>query len=184
MKTKNTLLITFALASVTALAACAQEPDTAAPTTSAADAPMSEMSEMAAMTHQTHDVAVLPLVVVSKSPTCGCCEQWVEHMRAAGFTLEVHNMANMNPVKERVGVPPGKGSCHTAEVAGYFIEGHVPAEDVQRLLAERPAARGLAVPGMPMGSPGMETPDGRAQPYEVLLIAHDGSATVYARHGD
>jgi hypothetical protein len=178
MKTKNTLLITFALASVTALAACAQAPDTAAPTTSA------PMSEMPTMTHQTHDVAALPLVVVSKSPSCGCCGQWVEHMRAAGFTLEVHNMANMNPVKERVGVPPGKGSCHTAEVAGYFIEGHVPAEDVQRLLAERPAARGLAVPGMPMGSPGMPVAPGHEQPYDVLLVAEDGSTSVYARHND
>ncbi|PKM09401.1 MAG: copper amine oxidase [Gammaproteobacteria bacterium HGW-Gammaproteobacteria-4] len=123
-------------------------------------------------------------MVVSKSPSCGCCGRWVEHMRAAGFELEVHNMDNMSPVKERVGVPPGKGSCHTAEVAGYFIEGHVPAEDVKRLLAERPDARGLVVAGMVMGSPGMEMPGGRVQPYRVELVAKDGSTTVYARHGD
>jgi len=175
MKTTNTLLITFALASVTALAVGAQEPDAAARTTH---------SSMSAMTHATHDAAALPLVVVSKSPTCGCCGLWVEHMREAGFTLEVHNMANMNPVKERVGVPPGKGSCHTAEVAGYFIEGHVPASDVQRLLAERPAARGLTAPGMPMGSPGMPVAPGHEQAYDVLLVAADGSTGVYARHVD
>src|SRR3546814_2792009 len=83
-------------------------------------------------------------------------------------------MANRNPVKERVGVPPGKGSRHTAEVAGYFIEGHVPAEDVQRLLAERPVARGLSVPGMPMGAPGMPVAPGQERPYDVLLVANDG----------
>lgn len=181
MKTKNSLLIAFALSSVTALAACAQAPDATAAKAATAQSPMPAMP---AMTHESHDAATLPLVVVSKSPTCGCCGLWVKHMRAAGFTLEVHDMANMNPVKERVGVPPGKGSCHTAEVAGYFIEGHVPAEDVKRLLAERPAARGLAAPGMPMGSPGMLAAPGHGQPYDVLLVAEDGSTSVYARHND
>ena len=90
----------------------------------------------------------------------------------------------MGPIKQRVGVPYAKGSCHTAEVGGYFIEGHVPATDVQRLLAERPDARGLAVPGMPAGSPGMELPDGTVHPYTVELVHRDGSTTGYARHGE
>lgn len=124
----------------------------------------------------------LPRMLVHKSASCGCCGLWVEHMQAAGFEVEVRNADNVNPIKERVGVPLGKGSCHTAEVDGYFIEGHVPAEDVKRLLAERPAAKGLTVPGMPAGSPGMEMPDGRTQPYTVELVRDDGSTSEFARH--
>jgi hypothetical protein len=126
----------------------------------------------------------LPKLVVHKSPYCGCCEQWVEHMEHAGFAVEVHEVVNLGPIKEALGVPAGAGSCHTAEIGGYFVEGHVPAQDIQRLLAEQPAAKGLAAPGMPQGSPGMPGPDGRGQPYEVLLIGADGSPTVHARHGD
>lgn len=125
----------------------------------------------------------LPLVVVTKTATCGCCHLWVEHMQKAGFPVEVHDVEDMGPAKERVGIPYGKGSCHTAEVGGYFVEGHVPAEDVKRLLAEKPAAKGLVLPGMPMGSPGMEVPDGRVQPYVVELVANDGSTSPYAHHG-
>ncbi|HLT05325.1 MAG TPA: DUF411 domain-containing protein [Pseudomonas sp.] len=124
-----------------------------------------------------------PLVTVHKTPWCGCCSQWIEHMREHGFEVSVIEAGDLGPVKERVGVPAGKGSCHTAEVEGYFLEGHVPAEDVHRLLAERPAARGLTVPGMPAGSPGMEQPDGYVQPYSVELIGEDGSAREWARHG-
>jgi hypothetical protein len=126
----------------------------------------------------------LPKLVVHKSPYCGCCEQWVEHMVHAGFDVEVQEVENLGPIKEALGVPPAAGSCHTAEIGGYFVEGHVPAEDVKRLLAERPTAKGLATPGMPLGSPGMPAPAGQGQPYEVLLIGTDGSATVYSRHGD
>lgn len=126
----------------------------------------------------------LPVVTVHKSRYCGCCLKWVEHMRAEGFEVRVVETEDMGPVKRRVGIPPAKGSCHTAEVEGYFVEGHVPAADVKRLLAERPKARGLTVPGMPAGSPGMETPDGRVQPYTVELISPEGQATPYARHGD
>lgn len=127
--------------------------------------------------------AVLPPVTVYKSPSCGCCGKWVEHMRNAGFTVEVRDVDNVHPVKMRVGVPVGKGSCHTAEVAGYFLEGHVPAADVKRLVTEKPAAKGLAVPGMPAGSPGMEVPDGRIQPYDVELVATDGSTRPFSHHG-
>ena len=124
----------------------------------------------------------LPLVVVHKNESCGCCNAWVDHMRAAGFTVEVRNEANLGPIKEQVGVPAGKGSCHTAEVGGYFVEGHVPAEDIKRLLAQKPDAKGLVLPGMPAGSPGMEMPDGRSEPYTVELVARDGSTALYARH--
>ncbi len=127
--------------------------------------------------------AALPTVLVHKSPSCGCCGVWVEHLRQAGFNVDVRDVDDMGPVKQRLGVPHGKGSCHTAEVGGYLVEGHVPAEDVKRLLAQRPAARGLVLPGMPMGSPGMEMPDGRVQPYTVELVAQDGSTTPFAHHG-
>ena len=126
--------------------------------------------------------AALPLVVVHKSPTCGCCESWITHMKAAGFPVEVKDVDNLDAIKTKVGVPYGKGSCHTAEVGGYFVEGHVPATDVKRLLAERPQAKGLTVPGMPAGSPGMEVPDGTVQPYDVELVALDGTTTVFAHH--
>jgi hypothetical protein len=124
----------------------------------------------------------LPLVTVHKSPYCGCCVKWIEHMQAAGFEVEVVDTDDMTPVKQRVGIPPGKGSCHTAEVGGYFVEGHVPADDVKRLLDEKPAARGIAVPGMPIGSPGMESPDGRVQAYEVQLIDENGLSSTYSTH--
>ena len=161
----------------------------APPPTSADTAPTATGTESAnkPATPKSLDSAkpagALPLLVVTKSPTCGCCHLWVEHMQNAGFKVEVHDVDDINLIKERVGVPYGKGSCHTAEVGGYFVEGHVPAEDVKRLLAERPDARGLTVPGMPMGSPGMEVPDGRVQPYAVELVARDGSTSEFAHHG-
>ena len=129
------------------------------------------------------DTAAGPRVVVYKSEGCGCCKLWVQHLQQAGYSTEVHDVENMGPIKERVGVPAGKGSCHTAEVGGYFLEGHVPAQDVKRLLREKPAAKGLTVPGMPLGSPGMEVPSGQVDEYEVLLVAKDGSTSVFARHG-
>jgi hypothetical protein len=126
--------------------------------------------------------ASLPLVVVHKNPSCGCCESWITHMKAAGFPVEVRDVDNLNAIKTKVGVPYAKGSCHTAEVGGYFVEGHVPAADVKRLLAARPQAKGLTVPGMPAGSPGMEVPDGTVQPYDVELVALDGTTTVFAHY--
>ena len=124
----------------------------------------------------------LPLVTVHKSPTCGCCTGWVEHMREAGFRVDVRDVDNLEPVKTRLGIPYGKGSCHTAEVGDYFVEGHVPASDIKRLLAEKPDAKGLVLPGMPLGSPGMEVPDGTVQPYTVEIIDQQGEATAFARH--
>lgn len=120
-------------------------------------------------------------VLVHKSPTCGCCNEWVTHLRESGFEVDVNETEDLNPIKTRLGVPANKASCHTAEVGGYFVEGHVPAEDIHRLLAERPKARGLAVPGMPIGSPGMG-PIGSGPPYVVELVAKDGASTHYATH--
>lgn len=125
----------------------------------------------------------LPEVAVYKSATCECCKRWAQHLRNAGFAVKPRNLDNLNAVKQRVGVPAGMGSCHTAEIAGYFVEGHVPAEDIKRLLAERPDAKGLTVPRMPTGSPGMEVPSGEVRPYDVLVVARDGSTAVFAHHG-
>jgi hypothetical protein len=122
-------------------------------------------------------------VTVFKNESCGCCKLWVRHLQNAGFSVEVHDIDNLGPTKERVGIPVAMGACHTAEVGGYFVEGHVPAEDIKRLLRERPDAKGLTVPGMPAGSPGMEVPSGQSQPYDVYLVSKDGTTSVYAHHG-
>jgi len=122
----------------------------------------------------------LPTVKVYKSPTCGCCNKWVEHMKANGFKVVTHDMDDVTPHKKRLGVPVGMGSCHTAEVGGYLVEGHVPAADVKRLLAEKPKAKGLVSPGMPQSAPGMDMPG--KQPYEILLVRQDGSTSTFARH--
>jgi len=118
-------------------------------------------------------------VVVYKSPYCGCCGQWIKHMWANGFDVAVRNVDDVDPIKTANGIPPGLASCHTALVGGYVVEGHVPADLVQRLLAERPPARGLAVPGMPASAPGMDQPTG--EPYTVLLVKKDGGTAAYAR---
>lgn len=117
-----------------------------------------------------------PKVVTYKSPTCGCCTQWLARMREAGFAVEVVEVPpeHLLDIKARYGVPRELGSCHTAVVEGYVIEGHVPPQDVWRLLQERPAVTGLAVPGMPTGSPGMETPGGYVQPYTVFAFGSQG----------
>lgn len=123
--------------------------------------------------------AAATTIDVYKSPTCKCCAKWVDHMRANGFTVNTHDVGNKE-ARERAGISTTLGSCHTAMVDGYAIEGHVPAQDVKRFLKERPAAIGLAVPGMPHGSPGME--GARSDPYNVLLIDKQGDTKVYSRH--
>ena len=117
----------------------------------------------------------LPLAIVHKTASCGCCGVWADHLKAAGFAVEIRDTDDMHPVKQRLGVPAGKASCHTAEIGGYVVEGHIPASDIKRLLKERPTVRGLVLPGMPAGSPGMEMPDGHVQPYTVELVLADGS---------
>ena len=120
-----------------------------------------------------------PEIRVYKSPTCGCCEKWVEHLRAEGFTVHTTDVPDVTPIKLENGVAPELSACHTAFVGGYVVEGHVPASDIRRLLAERPKVAGLAVPGMPVGSPGMEGP--RAVPYEVLSFGEQG-VRVFSKH--
>ena len=120
----------------------------------------------------------MPTVLVYKTPTCGCCNGWVEHLREAGFTVDARDVRDLMSVKLDAGVPTGMTSCHTAIVDGYVVEGHVPAEHVARLVQERPDIAGIAVPGMPIGSPGMEGPN--PEPYQVLAFSRDGSASVFA----
>lgn len=188
MKRGALVLLTGALAGLVACAPATNEvtaaapeaiPETAVPATSAAT--VSGSAEP-----QTTPVLATPLphVLVHKSASCGCCGQWVEHMRNAGFTVDVRNSENLEPVKKRLGVPLGKASCHTAEVGSLVVEGHVPAEDIKRLLAANDGAKGLVLPGMPAGSPGMETPDGRLQRYTVEKINADGSTSPFAMHGE
>jgi hypothetical protein len=121
-------------------------------------------------------------IVVYKSPSCGCCGDWAEHMEANGFTVQVKNVNDLTDVKRRFQVPAQLQSCHTAVIGDYVIEGHVPAAEVQRLLAEGPDVLGLAVPGMPPGSPGMDYGDAR-QPYDVYAFDQTGRAEIVASYG-
>jgi hypothetical protein len=125
--------------------------------------------------------APLPAVQVFKSPTCGCCGAWVDHLRSAGFAVQVTNVDDTTAARKRLGLPDTFGSCHTATVGGYVVEGHVPAAEIKRLLAARPAAIGLAVPGMPVGSPGMEVGP-RQDAYDVFLVDKGGRGTVFASY--
>ena len=120
----------------------------------------------------------LPKMTVYKSPTCGCCALWVTHVKKAGFPVEIIAINDVMPMKNQIGVPPEFSSCHTAVVDGYAIEGHVPADLIVILLRERPDVTGLAVPGMPMGAPGME--GNRKDPYDVIAFNNDGSKQIYA----
>lgn len=176
MKTTTILLALIALTPMLAMAQ-ATPPSlqtTPKPSTASPSAPAARPGGL---------IAALPAMRVHKTATCGCCKVWVKHMENAGFRVETRDVTDLGPIKERLGVPYGKGSCHTAEVGGYFVEGHVPAADIKRLLAEKPDAKGLTVPGMPLGSPGMEVPDGTVQPYAVELVGRDGKTRVYSRHG-
>jgi hypothetical protein len=121
-------------------------------------------------------------LTVFKTPTCACCDAWIAHMREAGFSTTITVLPSLQSVRSSGGMPEDLASCHTGRVGGYLIEGHVPAQDVIRLLAERPTAVGLAVPAMPLGSPGMETPQGHKEPYDTLLVLRSGGARVFARH--
>ena len=122
------------------------------------------------------------VVVVYDTPTCGCCAKWVEYLHDQGLRTIVHQEADMNKIKDRLGVPKAMRSCHTAQLGEYIIEGHVPAEDLKRLLEERPSVAGLAAPGMPQSSPGMAMPGAPIEPYDVIAFQKDGSTSVYSRH--
>ena len=163
---------TFALA----LAAC----QPSAPATETASPNLDARAQDAAVTLPATLVgADAPTMTVFKSPTCGCCAMWVEHIEAAGFTVETRDRDDMAAVKDSLGLPSDLSSCHTGVVDGYVVEGHVPAEHVARLLEERPQALGLTVPGMPIGSPGMEMGD-RRDPYDILVVDRSGEAAVFA----
>lgn len=127
--------------------------------------------------------AAAPMVDIWKDPSCGCCLDWVKHLNANGFATRVHDEGNA-AARQRLGIPAKFGSCHTAQVDGYAIEGHVPAADLRRLLKERPRAVGLAVPGMPIGSPGMDGAvyGDRRAPYDVLLVLAGGGSRVFSSH--
>lgn len=124
---------------------------------------------------ELHDIHVY------KSPTCGCCTDWVDHLKENGFRVEVTDTNNLNPIKIEAGLTPSLASCHTAFIGDYVIEGHVPASDIHRLISEAPEARGLAVPGMPVGSPGMEMGD-RKDNYQVLMFNESGQTRVFSEH--
>ena len=121
-------------------------------------------------------------MVVYKNPSCGCCTKWAELLDEQGFDTEVRPVHNLDAIKQEAGVPADMASCHTAKVAGYFVEGHVPAADIQRLLKDKPDIAGLSVPGMPLGSPGMEVPGRNPMRYQVYAIDHQGNAHVYASY--
>jgi hypothetical protein len=158
----------------TAMIACGPTPDDApAASESAADA---GSRQLALASSSDADF------VVYKSPTCGCCNGWIDHLREAGYTVEAVDIPGYQDLQDRKraeGVPGDLGSCHTATIEGYTIEGHVPAESIERLLRERPDIKGLAVPGMPIGSPGM--PGRNPRPYDVIAFTEDGQTSVFER---
>jgi hypothetical protein len=177
---RSTHLLALSLLGV--LAACSSESANQQPNNVSTAATMTVPSLQGADVTGPPSVDPLPPMTVHKSPSCGCCGLWVDHAKRAGFSVSVVSVDDLNPLKLAMGVPVGGGSCHTAIVGGYFIEGHVPAADIQRLLTERPKARGLTVPGMALGSPGMEVPTGEVQPYTVYLVDLDGKSTPFSHH--
>ena len=122
----------------------------------------------------------LPTITVYKSPTCGCCSKWVKHLESNGFTVDAKNTNNLSTIKQQLGIDPQVQSCHTAKIGDYVVEGHVPASDIKKMLTDKPDILGLAVPGMPMGSPGME--GSRKVNYNVLAIKSGSSPSVYNSH--
>lgn len=175
----RTLPLILLLAALVALAGCSR---------SGADADVADTgaaTPAATATPSTGASAVdpdLPTVTMYKSPSCGCCGLWADHMEENGFRVERVDVPVLYETKQRLGVPAQLGSCHTAVVDGYVVEGHVPAEDVKRMLRDRPEAAGIAVPGMPIGSPGMEVPDREPQAYDVMLFERDGRVALFSRH--
>ena len=172
MRWKTITLLTFALLIFSACAA----PAPASPAASEESTQKNNTTEA--------ETSTLPVVTVYKSPTCGCCSGWVEHMEEEGFVVEAIDTNDLATVKAETGVPSQLQSCHTAIVDSYVIEGHVPAEDIAQLLTERPDVVGLAVPGMPVGSPGMEVEGNAGQPFEVIAFDQSGNLKVFASHNE
>jgi len=125
----------------------------------------------------------LPAVTVYKTPTCGCCSAWVDHLEENGFTVRATDMPDVSPMRRQLGLPQDLTSCHTAVIDGYVVEGHVPAHVIKRMVEERPDITGIAVPGMPIGSPGMEVPNRAPQPYEVIAFDRRGARFVFEAVG-
>jgi len=176
LERRTALLRRAPLLLVVVLAACTQAVpapvDTAlAMATSSAASPSGKAAD-----------AATPRITVHRDAHCGCCHLWIDHLRGQGFDVDDRIEPDMSPVKQRLGIRPDHASCHTAEVGGYVIEGHVPASDIRRLLREKPPLHGLVLPGMPLGSPGMEVQGVDAPPYAVLALGHDGTTSPYAEH--
>lgn len=163
---------TTSLTLVFALAACTQ----------AAPAPVDTALAMAAAPSRTAAETPAPRITVHRDANCGCCHLWIDHLRGQGFDVDDRIEPDMSPVKQRLGIRPDHASCHTAEVGGYVVEGHVPASDIRRLLREKPPIHGLVLPGMPLGSPGMEVDGVDVGPYTVLALGHEGKTVPYAEH--
>ncbi|MNB63662.1 hypothetical protein D3C81_686000 [compost metagenome] len=179
----RTLSLSLLLTTVLLGSACARASEEAVSSPATATGTAAAAASAVAVTAEATIDPELPLAIVHKTASCGCCGVWADHLKAAGFPVEIRDTDDMHPVKQRLGVPAGKASCHTAEIGGYVVEGHIPASDIKRLLKERPTARGLVLPGMPAGSPGMEMPDGYVQPYTVELVLADGGTEPFAQHG-
>lgn len=169
------LVLTALVATLPLVASACTDASAGESTDGSADATTVASAERTAASSTDQE---LPTILVYKSPTCGCCNGWIEHLEAAGFTVDARDVRDIMSIKVDAGVPTPMSSCHTALVDGYVVEGHVPAEHVKRLIADDPEIAGIAVPGMPVGSPGMEGPN--AQPYQILSFTRDGQAAVYA----
>lgn len=175
--TNRTLYFAGAVFAIALVAGCADTPSDSTSDTSTATSSGTTTDIQAEMTPEPSK-AQAPQMVVHHDPNCGCCGKWIEHMAQHGFAVQSVLETDMNAVKRELGVPENLPSCHTATVDGYIIEGHVPAADVRRLLAERPDAKGLSVPGMPLGSPGMEYNNQR-QAYNVVVFDESGDQSVF-----
>ena len=167
------LALAIAMAALTACTS--QQAERSAPDQSAQSIPSAQSASVT-------PVETGAVMTVYKSPTCGCCQNWVDAVKAAGFTVDVHDVDDVTPIKDDAGVPADKRSCHTAIIDGYAIEGHVPPATIKKLLAEHPKIAGLAVPGMPVGSPGMEMPGRQPDHYDVIAFQANGSSSVYESH--
>jgi hypothetical protein len=168
-----------AVLAVLALAACSRQPASSVATEGDRRPPVQDVLSDSSVQSVS---SALPVMTVYKSPTCGCCKKWVDAVKEAGFTVEVHDVDNVEPIKDEAGVPADKRSCHTAIIGGYAIEGHVPPATIKKFLAEHPKAAGLAAPGMPVGAPGMEMPGQAPDKYDVIAFQANGESTVYEHH--
>ena len=167
-------------ATLFALAACSSSSRSSADSTASRDRAQRPAASAAVASPSVTAAGGEPTLVVYKTPTCGCCKGWVSEMEKAGFKVEVHDLDDLAATKHAAGVPDELQACHTARIGGYVVEGHVPAADIRRLLADRPDIAGIATPGMPMGSPGME--GGYKDRYDVMTFGGSGRSTVFASH--